>query len=162
MDAAPGAVHPVGVAVIHAHANARGFPTVERTAVRVGAEDPALLERLDESFVEVAKHSLVARTVWQNPGCWEPLQGDVPRNYSDWLGLLVLDGLLVRHVSVGGLRCCELLGPGDVLRPWDEDDDAALIEASAAWRVLEPTRLALLDAGFARRAARWPSVSAEL
>ena len=71
--------------------------------------------------------------------------------------MLVLDGLLVRELDVEGLRCCELLGPGDVLRPWDEDDETGSIECHATWRVIEPTRLALLDAGFARRACRWPT-----
>jgi CRP-like cAMP-binding protein len=76
--------------------------------------------------------------------------------------MLVLDGLLVRQVEVGGLRCCELLGPGDLLRPWDEEDSGAMCGSEAAWRVLEPTRLALLDGAFACRACRWPTVTAEL
>ncbi len=63
---------------------------------------------------------------------------------------------------MGDLRCCELLGPGDVLRPWDEDDRGATLDSAAEWRVLEPMRLALLDASFARRASRWPTVTAEL
>ncbi len=74
----------------------------------------------------------------------------------------MLDGLLVRQTEVDGLRCCELLGPGDLLRPWDETGTDATFESSAHWRVLQPTRIALLDAGFARRAARWPSLTAEL
>ena len=76
--------------------------------------------------------------------------------------MLVLDGLLVRQVELEGLRCCELLGPGDLLRPWDEDDGAGTLECRAAWQVLEPTRVALLDADFARRACRWPSLTPEL
>jgi CRP-like cAMP-binding protein len=76
--------------------------------------------------------------------------------------MLVLDGLVVRELEVGGMRCCELLGPGDLLRPWDEDDGSATLESVAGWRVLEPMRLALLDDGFARRACRWPAVTSEL
>ena len=72
------------------------------------------------------------------------------------------DGLLVRQVQLDDLRCCELLGPGDLLRPWDEDDDAGTIECQTVWRVLEPTRLALLDGAFARRAGRWPTMTGEL
>jgi hypothetical protein len=138
------------------------FPVPERTAVRVADEDPALLGPLDGTLAEAARHLLVARTMWRDPGRWEPLSADVPRSFDGWLGLLILDGLVVRHVEVGGLRCCELLGPGDLLRPWDEDDGGATLDATAAWRVLEPTRFALLDAGFGRRACRWPTVTAEL
>ncbi len=134
----------------------------DRSAVRVADEDPALLGPLEGEYAAAARHQLVARTMWRDPGRWEPLGADLPRRFDGWLGMLVLDGLVVRQLTVGGLRCCELLGPGDLLRPWDEDDGAATLEAEAVWRVLEPTRMALLDAGFARRASRWPTIQAEL
>ena len=118
--------------------------------------------RFPKSCSTPARHQLVARTLWVETGHWEPLAGDLPPRFDGWLGMLVLDGLLVRQVEFDDLRCCELLGPGDVLRPWDEDDSAGTIECETTWRVLEPTRLALLDAPFARRAARWPSVTGEL
>jgi hypothetical protein len=133
-----------------------------RPAVRVADEDPTLLGALSGELADAAHHQLVARTLWLEPGAWEPRADDLPRRFDGWLGLLVLDGLLVREVEIGPLRCCELLGPGDLLRPWDEDDGTGTLECTGAWRVLEPTRLALLDAGFARRACRWPTVTAEL
>jgi CRP-like cAMP-binding protein len=132
----------------------------DRQPVRVLDEDPGLLGPLRGELAEAARHRLVARMLWRAPGRWEPLP-DVPRAFDGWLGMLMLDGLIVRHVDVEGLRCCELLGPGDLLRPWDEDGGATL-EASAGFRVLEPTRLALLDPGFACRVSRWPTVTAEL
>jgi len=131
-------------------------------AVRIIDEDPGLLGPFSGRLAEAARHQLVARTLWRDPGQWEPLGGDLPRRFDGWLGMLVLDGLVVRELEVGGLRCCELLGPGDLLRPWDEDDGSATLECVARWRVLEPMRLALLDDGFARRACRWPSVTSEL
>ena len=105
---------------------------------------------------------LVARALWLEAGRWEPLRADLPRRFDGWLGILILDGLVVRQVNVAGLTCIELLGPGDVLRPWDEDDAGATLDIDVVWRILEPTRLALLDAGFARRASRWPTLNAEL
>jgi hypothetical protein len=134
----------------------------ERLAVRVADEDPGLLGSLQGELAEAARHQLLARTIWRDPGRWEPLSADLPSRFDGWLGMLVLDGLLVRQLDVDGLRCCELLGPGDLLRPWDEDDDAATLDTGAVWRVLEPTRLALLDAGFARRVSRWPTLTSEL
>lgn len=124
--------------------------------------DPDLLGELDDRLADAARHQLVARTVTLELRAWSPLGNDFPPDFDGWLGMLVLDGLLVRQVDINGLRCCELLGPGDVLRPWDEDGPGAALESQACWRVLEPTRLALLDANFARRACRWPSVTAEL
>src|SRR3954449_12228305 len=34
------------------------------------------------------------------------------------LGLLIVDGILARRITVGHRSGLELLGPGDVLRPW--------------------------------------------
>jgi len=158
--------HPPGSAppVRARRAPRRGdlFRAEPPAAVRIVDEDPALLGALPSDLVDAARHQLVARTLWIEPGRWEPLSGDLPRRFDGWLGVLVLDGLLVRQVEIEGLRCCELLGPGDVLRPWDEDDGAGTLECNTAWRVLEPARLALLDASFARRACRWPTLTAEL
>jgi CRP-like cAMP-binding protein len=158
------------VAAVHGHAPTctGSAPALEplagtdRSAVRVVVEDPALLGPLEGELAEAARHQLIARTMWRDPGRWEPLNADLPRRFDGWLGILVLDGLVVRQLTVSGLRCCELLGPGDLLRPWDEDDEAATVESEAVWRVLEPTRLALLDGGFARRSSRWPTLHAEL
>jgi CRP-like cAMP-binding protein len=134
----------------------------DRSSIRVLDDDPGLLDRLEGELAEAARRQLIARTMCCDPGRWEPLGADLPRRFDGWVGMLVLDGLVVRQLTVGGLRCCELLGPGDILRPWDEDDAVSSVHSEAVWRVLEPMRLALLDAGFARRASRWPSLHAEL
>jgi hypothetical protein len=133
-----------------------------RPVVRVAEDDPGLVGSVADQPQEAASHQLVARTVWTETGTWNPLAGDLPPGFDGWLGVLVLDGLLVRQVQLDDLCCCELLGPGDLLRPWDEDDGAGTIECRTTWRVLEPARFALLDGAFARRAARWPTVSGEL
>jgi CRP-like cAMP-binding protein len=130
----------------------------ERGTVCVIDADPGLLDPVDFG----ARRRLVARTLAVRPGGWAPLRGELPRDFDGWLGLLVLDGLLVRQTQVNGLRCAELLGPGDVLRPWDDRGAEATLVTDAQWRVLEPAQLALLDAGFARRAAPWPALQAEL
>ncbi len=103
----------------------------------------------------------MARTVRLDAGQWDQRPSELGGDFRDWLGLLILDGLIVRGVEVEGLRCCELLGPGDVMRPWDEDGGVTLA-TEATWRVLEDAKLALLDQAFARRACRWPSVTSEL
>ena len=40
------------------------------------------------------------------------------------LGLLVLGGLLIRHVGIEGRFGAELLGEGDLLRPWQTRSEA--------------------------------------
>jgi hypothetical protein len=91
------------------------------------------------------------------PGPWH-----VPGPVTDGYGLLVLDGLIVREVSVEGRNAAEVLGPADLLRPWDHDRTDAVLPAIALWRVLSPSRLAVLDARWAARMAAWPTVGCEL
>jgi CRP/FNR family cyclic AMP-dependent transcriptional regulator len=94
-------------------------------------------------------------------GIWAPPRATGGR-LDGWFGVMVVDGLMVRTVRVSGLECCELLGPGDVLRPWDGDDDAACLASTVSWRALEDTHLAVLDEPFTRLAAQWPEVLAAL
>ena len=61
----------------------------------------------------------------------------------DHLGFLVLDGLIGRRVLVPERgRSLELLGRGDLFRPW-QDDSASFSRQS--WTVLEPASIAVLD-----------------
>jgi CRP/FNR family cyclic AMP-dependent transcriptional regulator len=152
-------VHPPRAPSPPAQVQGLGRRSIE--PVRLPDIDPSLLGRLPPRLAAAAREQLVARAVRLDAGRWDPRPGELHGDFRDWLGLLILDGLIVRGVDVDGLRCCELLGPGDVLRPWD-DDGSATLATVATWRVLEDAKLALLDQAFARRACRWPSVTAEL
>ena len=77
-------------------------------------------------------------------------------------GLLTIDGVLLRRVEVSGRHAAELLGPGDLLRPWQHDPTLATLSLEWTWRVVEPTRFAMLDADWSARAADWPQLGAEL
>jgi CRP-like cAMP-binding protein len=77
-------------------------------------------------------------------------------------GLLVVEGLLVRRVSIGGRVAAELLGPGDLLRPWRQEEAHASIACSTGWKVLECCRLAELDADFSRRLQGYPEIQERL
>jgi CRP/FNR family cyclic AMP-dependent transcriptional regulator len=74
------------------------------------------------------------------------------------LGALVLEGLLKREVRIAGSECAELLGAGDLLRPWDADADEGFTQVGGAFEVLEPTVLAILDRRFAAAGGRWPEL----
>ena len=76
-------------------------------------------------------------------------------------GLLVLRGVLAREVHVAERTSTELLGPGDLLRPW-EFDEGEPVPCEVIWRVLERADLALLDAFFAARIRPWPQIATEL
>lgn len=78
------------------------------------------------------------------------------------IGLLVLEGLLLRRIGVSGTFGAELLGPGDVLRPWQEEGPDGILPQAVQWRVLQQSRLAVLDEPVTRRLARYPELVAEL
>ncbi len=102
-----------------------------------------------------------ARTVRLAVGGWDPPAR--PERFRGWLGLLVLEGLLARHVEIGASAWTELLGPGDLVRPWTRANEAASsLPAHGRYEVVEPARLALLDRDFAVRVAPWPEVAAAL
>jgi CRP/FNR family cyclic AMP-dependent transcriptional regulator len=84
-------------------------------------------------------------------GPWEPTSDEPP---GDHLGFLVLDGLIGRHVFVPVRgRSLELLGEGDLLRPWMEES-VSFIQVS--WTVIEPASLAVLGNSLAGRAKDMP------
>lgn len=123
--------------------------------------DPDLGEGLRPQEFEQVSRVAVARVLALEPPGWEAAMVSEEAD-SSWLGLLITDGLLVRCVDVGRRGSCELFGPGDILRPWDADGEYAPLVVGVSWRVLVPTRLAVLDGAFAARMARWPTLHAQL
>jgi hypothetical protein len=67
-----------------------------------------------------------------------------------------------REVDVLGRRAVELIGPSDVLRPWAWDEEGSHVQAEIGWRVLEPTKLAVLDHALVARLDPWPQIGVEL
>lgn len=74
------------------------------------------------------------------------------------IGMLVLDGLLIRRVGIEGRYGAELLGRGDLLRPWQEESGTLTLPLSISWVATEPTRLAILDEHFATLLGRYPKL----
>lgn len=67
----------------------------------------------------------------------------------------MLDGLLLREVELLATFSGEVLGR-DLLRPRDVDGEfTAPIPGQIHWTALTPVEVAVLNAGFLRRAARW-------
>ncbi len=127
-------------------------------AVRVFREDPDLLAGLDARTAELLSHRAVAPRVWIDAGPWQPPPAIEELRRS--LGLLVVDGLLMRTLHVHGRCCHEIVGAGDLLRPWD-DVDSSVADATS-WRALERASVAVLDERFSAIALRWPAVGAQL
>src|SRR3954452_19850275 len=130
------------------------------SAVALFDEDPDLLGRLDADQAAAARVRAVAPTATLRPGDCHPwsFNGD-SRGH---IGVLVLNGLLTRNTTLVGRTTMELVGAGDIVRPWDEEADDASVPQEVSWTVHLPTRVALLDQRFAERVAPWPEITREL
>ncbi|MBV9838762.1 MAG: Crp/Fnr family transcriptional regulator [Solirubrobacterales bacterium] len=122
--------------------------------------DPDLGELLSESERDRARRDALTRVRRLSPGAWDAATAIEPETHHR--GFLIIDGLISREVDVLARRCVELLGPGDVLRPWRWDEDGSHVHAEVGWIVLEPTRLAVLDHGLVTRMNPWPQLGVEL
>lgn len=135
---------------------------MEHRRVSVLVEDPDLGSGLEPSQVGLARRRAVARVHFVARGRWAPpvAPGVDPQTT---MGLLVIEGLLTRQIELAGRRSLELLGCGDVLRPWQPDNDEyAIVPCEAQWRVIESARIAVLDRHFEQAAAGWPEIVAAL
>jgi CRP/FNR family transcriptional regulator, cyclic AMP receptor protein len=122
--------------------------------------DPDLGDLLDAQGLERARREALARVQRLSPGEWDAAAAQEPAEHHR--GFLIVDGLLSRTVDVLGRRCVELVGHGDVMRPWQWDDVGSHVRAEIGWTVLEPTRLAVLDHALVLRIVPWPQLGLEL
>jgi CRP/FNR family transcriptional regulator, cyclic AMP receptor protein len=122
--------------------------------------DHDLAERLSDATAAAAAPLALVRTEWLDPGEWHPSPPAEDERPSH-LGLLVIDGFLARRVRVLDRPATELLGPGDLLVPW-EPDRTEPFTAGARWEVLEPARVAVLDGRFTGLLGRWPEITVAL
>ena len=136
------------------------MPEAGSGSVQVLTVDPDLVRDLDPVRAREAAQRLYARAFDIPRGRWTPklasLEGTRP------IGLLVLEGLLIREATVDDHPSIELLGPGDLIRAWDDGENEELLPRTIDWTALIATRVAIIDHAFAVRAAQLPEVFAGL
>jgi CRP/FNR family cyclic AMP-dependent transcriptional regulator len=126
-----------------------GIPLIEH--------DPELFAGLDSAGQHDAREAIVP--AWQiDEGVWTPPAIDPNRAA---FGLLLLKGFLARETTLADASSIELLGPGDVFRPW-VDPAGAASDVEVAWEALETTVVAALDGRFGSVALRHPAIIATL
>jgi CRP/FNR family cyclic AMP-dependent transcriptional regulator len=120
--------------------------------------DPDLGLLLAADRVSAAHRDLRVAVHVLESGLWdvEKLADTSPEH----IGLLVLDGILGREVLVSDTISTELLGPGDIVRPWQMQESASLLRYAVRWSVMSRSRIALLDRRFATHLAAFPEVNA--
>lgn len=132
----------------------KGARTADTRLVRLLDADPELGQGLAAADREFVRRQAICETATLARGVHEPST----IGCDDLLGLLILDGVLIRSVEVAGRRCGELVGPGAIVRPWDQTGEYATLPFSVRWRVVRPVRLAMLDQRLATISARWPGL----
>src|SRR3954469_9671453 len=122
--------------------------------------DPDLGLLLAEERLSAAHRDLRVAVHVLEAGLWdvEKLAETSPEH----IGLLVLDGVLGREVLVSDTISTELLGPGDIVRPWQMHESAALLRYAVRCSVLARSRVALLDRRFGAHLAAFPEVNAAI
>jgi CRP/FNR family cyclic AMP-dependent transcriptional regulator len=120
--------------------------------------DPELGEGLSPDELASARRAVAVHARSLKPGAWDPHAEEWP--VEPVFGLLVLEGVVTRDITFAGRTTTELLGAGDVLRPWEDDVPFEPLPFGVAWQVHEPARVAVLDARFALASARWPALAA--
>ena len=111
-----------------------------RDRVDLLERDRELARALAPALRDSPRVRLWAETMKLEVGPWNP---DADQPSENHLGFLVLDGLLGRRVLLPDRgRSLELLGKGDLLRPWYED---SVSFSRVAWTVFEPTLVAVLE-----------------
>jgi hypothetical protein len=125
-------------------------------------EDTELAGLIGESRLEAARAASMAVVFPLVPGPWDVVSD--AHHARPGFGLLVLEGLLVRRIGFDGRFGAELVGPGDLLRPWSSDGEVGTgsLRFEVSWRVMTPARWAVLDLPWAARMAPYPQVAAEL
>lgn len=118
-------------------------------------EDPELADSIPPARRAQALEECTAREIFVGS-----LAEGTPALPTGGIGLLLLHGLLIRRVGIDDRYGAELLGEGDLLRPW-QGRDSQLLPLTTGFSVVEPAHLAVLDTDFVQHLARYPELACE-
>jgi hypothetical protein len=114
------------------------WPTHPAGRIAILDVDPDLAGSRTGSDLAALRDRLTTPVYRLTPGA---LPEPPPPQRDNQLGFLVLKGLLLYEVIAGGRATAELLGPGDLIRPWTREVVGTL-SSQAKWTVLEQVLLA--------------------
>jgi hypothetical protein len=141
----------------HLEPVARQDPSARRERVAPLLDvDPDLGQLLEDGRSDDARRQLLVRLRRIPSGPWNADALTVPS--AGHLGLLVLDGVVMREMLTSDVAATELIGPGDILRPWHLGEASPLIQAQVRWSVLAEVRVAVLDPRVAQQLGNYPEV----
>lgn len=131
---------------------------IDRTCVLDA--DPELRNGLDPAALPAQRRASCALTCSLPAGRFVGAPGMF--DLEGGLGLLIVDGLIIRQILAGDVEILELIGPGDVVRPTVEMDRGAAPCDPGEWTVLRRARVAIMDRSFALAVSAWPEIAANI
>jgi CRP/FNR family transcriptional regulator, cyclic AMP receptor protein len=122
--------------------------------------DPELGAALSPDRFARARAELVVRILSLPRGEWarDRLASISRQN----VGLLMIEGVIAHEVVLQDTVSTELLGAGDLLRPWAVQEEPQLLGKQVRWQVLADAHLAVLGRPFGLAAVRYPEINALL
>jgi CRP/FNR family transcriptional regulator, cyclic AMP receptor protein len=124
--------------------------------IRVLELDRDLAGALDDDAYTRARERCTAPAMALPAGRrWSPLNLREPLVS---LGLLVLRGVLVHRLRLVDRETADLVGTGDLIRPWPPSDEYGELFTASTWQVIEDAEVAALDLDFLRVASAWPEL----
>ena len=114
--------------------------SAERTTINLLDVEPDLADGLNPHERAAAARVLAVPSQVLEPGPWDPHEalGDI----YPVVGLLLVDGMVTRDLVFAGRTTTELLGSGDILRPWDDEVAFDAVPFAGSWHVHAPSRVA--------------------
>jgi CRP/FNR family transcriptional regulator, cyclic AMP receptor protein len=130
-------------------------PTTPSTVALLRA-DAGLRAAVPAEEVAYAERLLVVPLRELGTGPWSPdaLVGDSARPFA----ALLLRGLVTHEILLAGRCSANLLGPGDLFRPWQSADTS--VPCDTRWTASGGAAVAVLDERFLATTRRWPGLSA--
>lgn len=124
----------------------------ERSLIRLLDHDPELARHFAPAELPSAAAAITVAARKAPVGVWT-LPAERPQGL---IGFLVVEGTMIRQTEVAGRACAHLIGAGDVIDPWMQEEVTSC--GSATYRVLEDAVVAILSSRFVKNAAPYPQI----
>jgi CRP/FNR family transcriptional regulator, cyclic AMP receptor protein len=130
--------------------------TGSRSTIALLSVDHGLREAVPAAELQLAERVLIVPRWELEQGPWSPetLVDEGARPFA----ALLLRGLVSHEIVLAGRRSANLLGPGDLFRPWRGVDTA--LPCTSSWTAAPGATIAVLDARFVTATRRWAGLAA--
>ena len=123
--------------------------------IRLLDAEPSLARGIERSVLDQARETLTAEVRRLEPGPWEAAH-KTPSSPL-FIGYLILEGAFTREIAVSGRPSMELLGPGDLIRPWVHPRALNVLHVEDEWSLISTGHVAIVGEEFHQQAQAFPS-----